>query len=77
MPAIATVIEIKPPAAVPEASALRAGISKRTLSRLIADSTVVARKQGAANLPMKTDHPLIGFARGAHLLPRSCNQAQH
>ena len=43
MPAIATVIELKPP----EASALRAGISKRTLSRLIADSTVVAPKQGA------------------------------
>ena len=90
MPAIATVIELEPLALAPEAAARYLAISKRSLSRLIADGKIVARKQGPrtlvdvaslkafyASLAKKTDHAPIVFGRHAHVLPRSRSQAQH
>jgi hypothetical protein len=61
-----------------------------SLSRLIADGKIEARKAGPrtlvdvaslkayyAGLPKKTDHPPIVFGRRAHVLPRSRAQLRH
>jgi excisionase family DNA binding protein len=90
MPAVAAVTELEPLALAPEAAARYLGISKRSLSRLIADGTIAARKSGPRtlvdvaslkahydSLPRKTDHPPIMFGRRAHVLPRSRTQPQH
>jgi excisionase family DNA binding protein len=88
MPATATVIELEPLALPPAEAARYLSISKRSLSRLIADGKIAARKHGArtlvdvgslnayyASLPEKADHAPIVFGRRAHVLPRSRAQA--
>jgi excisionase family DNA binding protein len=88
MPTTATVIELEPLA--PAAAARYLSISKRSLSRLIADGKIAARKHGSrtlvdvgslnayyASLPEKADHAPIVFGRRAHVLPRSRAQARH
>jgi len=85
MPTV-TVIELEPLALSPAAAARYLSISKRSLSRLITDGKIVARKAGPrtlvdvaslkayyASLPKKTDHLPIVFGRRAHavLPPRS------
>jgi excisionase family DNA binding protein len=90
MPTTAIVIELEPLALAPAAAARYLSISKRSLSRLIADGTIAARKAGPrtlvdvaslkayyANLPEKTDHAPIVFGRRAHVLPRSRAEARH
>jgi excisionase family DNA binding protein len=90
MPGIATVAELEPLALAPAAAAQYLSISKRSLSRLIADGKIAARKQGPrtlvdvaslkayyASLPHKTDHAPIVFGRRAHVLPRSRAQVRH
>ena len=90
MPGIATVAELEPLALAPAAAAQYLSISKRSLSRLIADGKIAARKQGPrtlvdvaslkayyASLPKKTDHLPIVFGRRAHVLPRSRVQVRH
>jgi excisionase family DNA binding protein len=84
MPGIATVAELEPLALAPAAAARYLAISKRSLSRLIADGKIAARKHGPrtlvdvgslkayyASLPQKGEHPPIAFGRRAHVLLRS------
>lgn len=90
MPGIAIVAELEPLALAPAAAARYLSISKRSLSRLIREGKIIARKQGPrtlvdvaslkayyARLPSKTDHAPIVFGRRAHVLPRSRAQVQH
>jgi excisionase family DNA binding protein len=75
---------IEPLALSPRDAAAFLSISKRSLSRLIADRKIAARKDGPRTLvdvasikayyealPMKSDHAPIVFGRRAHVLPRS------
>jgi excisionase family DNA binding protein len=90
MPVIATVTELEPLALAPAEAARYLSISKRSLSRLIAQRKIAARKHGPrtlvdvaslkayyASLPKKTDHAPIVFGRRAHLLPRSRAEARY
>jgi excisionase family DNA binding protein len=90
MSAVATTIELEPLALSPASGARYLSISKRSLSRLIADGKIEARKAGPrtlvdvaslkayyASLPTKTDHAPIVFGRRAHVLPRSRVQIRH
>ena len=90
MPAIVTTVELEPLALSPAAAARYLSISKRNLSRLIADGKIEARKAGPrtlvdvaslkayyASLPKKTDHAPIVFGRRAHVLPGSRVQVRH
>lgn len=91
MPAIiANIAELEPLALPPAAAARYLSISKRSLSRLIAERKIEARKQGPrtlvdvaslkayyAGLPKKIDHAPIVFGRRAHVLPRARAQTRH
>jgi len=90
MPAAVTIIELEPLALSPAAAAHYLSISKRSLSRLIADGTIEARKAGPRTLvdvaslkayyealPKKTDHAPILFGRRAHVVPRSRSHVRH
>lgn len=90
MPVIARVIDLEPLALAPAEAAGYLSISKRSLSRLISEGKIEARKQGPrtlvdvaslkayyASLPKKTDHAPIVFGRRAHVLPRSRAQVRH
>ena len=90
MPVIATVIDLEPLALAPAEAARYLSIAKRSLSRLIAEGKIEARKQGPrtlvdvaslkayyASLPKKTDHAPIVFGRRAHELPRARAQVRH
>jgi len=90
MSALVTIIELEPLALAPVAAARYLSISKRSLSRLIAEGKIAARKAGPrtlvdvaslkayyASLPEKTEHAPIIFGRRAHVLPRSRPQAHH
>ena len=85
MPAI-----LEPLALSPRDAAAFLSISKRSLSRLIADKKIAARKHGPRTLvdvaslkayyqllPLKTDHAPIVFGRRAHVLTRPRAQARH
>jgi excisionase family DNA binding protein len=83
MPGIATVAEFEPLALAPAAAARYLAISKPSLSRLIADGKIAARKDGPrtlvdvaslkayASLPHKGEYPPIAFGRRAQVLPRA------
>lgn len=86
MPANTTVVELEPLALAPVAAARYLSISKRSLSRLIADGKIEARKDGPrtlidvaslkayyAKLPKKADHAPVVFGRRAHVLMRPHN----
>ena len=90
MPIVATVIDLEPLALPPAEAAGYLSISKRSLSRLISEGKVEARKHGSrtlvdvasmkayyASLPKKTDHAPIVFGRRAHVLPRARTQVCH
>jgi hypothetical protein len=83
MHAVARVIELEPLALAPEAAARYLRISKRSLSRLIADGIILARNRGRAlkayyaSVPKKTDHSPIIFGRRAPVLSNSRTRAQH
>jgi len=90
MPVNATVIDLEPLALPPAEAAGYLGISKRSLSRLISEGKIEARKHGPRtlvdvaslkahylSLPKKTDHAPIVFGRRAHVLPRARTQARH
>ena len=74
----------------PRDAAAFLSISKRSLSRLIHDGKIEARKHGPrtlvdvaslkayyASLPKKIDHPPIVFGRRAHVPPRSRVRVRH
>jgi excisionase family DNA binding protein len=84
MPAVIKVIELEPLALSPTAAARYLSLSKRTISRLINEGKIDARKAGPRTLvdvaslralyetlPKKTDHAPIVFGRRAHVLPRA------
>ena len=90
MSAAIKVTELAPLALSPAAAARYLSISKRTISRLIADGKIVARKAGPRTLvdvaslkayyealPKKTDHPPIVFGRRAHAVLRPRSQVRH
>ncbi len=81
MSAFISIAELEPLALSPAAAARYLSISKRSLSRLIADGRIAALNQGPrtlvyvaslkayyASLPNKSDHPSIVFWRRAHVL---------
>jgi excisionase family DNA binding protein len=81
---------IEPLALAPRDAAAFLSISKRSLSRLIRNGKIEARKHGPrtlvdvaslkayyASLPTKTDHAPIVFGRRAHVLPRSRVPVRH
>lgn len=90
MPAAIKVIELEPLALSPAAAARYLSISKRSVSRLIAEGKIEARKAGPrtlvdvaslkayyASLLKKTDHAPIVFGRRAHVLPHARAQIRH
>lgn len=83
----AIIIELEPLAPSLSEAAPYLSVSERSLSRLISEGGIEARKRGTrtlvdvaspeAALPKKTDHALIVFGRRARALPRTLAQSRH
>ncbi len=88
MPTV-TVIELEPLALSPAAAARYLSISKRSLSRLITDGKIVARKAGPRTLVdvaslkayyesrPKKDRPSAEYSAAAHAVLRPRSQVRH
>ncbi len=81
---------VAPLAVSPRETARLLAVSRRTVSRLIRERKIVARKLGKrtlvdvesvkafyAGLPMKADHAPLVFGERAHVRPRSRRQIPH